>query len=50
LSLIEKGFLDDQFNQLEQLQDEKNPDFVVQVVTLFFDDAERLLNELTKAL
>jgi len=50
LSLIEKGFLDDQFNQLEQLQDESNPDFVVKVITLFFDDAERLLNELTKTL
>lgn len=47
---IVKGFLDDQFKQLEQLQDETNPDFVVEVVTLFFDDAERLLNELTTSL
>ncbi|AES61301.1 putative signal transduction histidine kinase, phosphotransfer (Hpt) domain-containing protein [Medicago truncatula] len=49
-SLFHEGFLDDQFNQLEQLQDEKNPDFVVQVITLFFDDAERLLKELTTSL
>ncbi|XP_061349487.1 histidine-containing phosphotransfer protein 1-like [Gastrolobium bilobum] len=49
-SLFQEGFLDDQFNQLQQLQDESNPDFVVEVVTLFFEDAERLLNELTKAL
>ncbi|CAI8603394.1 unnamed protein product [Vicia faba] len=49
-SLFNEGFLDDQFNQLEQLQDETNPDFVVEVVTLFFDDAERLLNELTTSL
>jgi histidine-containing phosphotransfer protein len=48
--VFEKGFLDNQFNQLEQLQDESNPDFVVEVVTLFFDDAERLLNELTTSL
>jgi len=45
-----KGFLDDQFNQLQQLQDESNPDFVVEVVTLFFEDSERLLDELAKAL
>ncbi|CAL0316584.1 unnamed protein product [Lupinus luteus] len=49
-SLFHEGFLDEQFNQLQQLQDESNPDFVVEVVTLFFEDAERLLNELTNAL
>ncbi|CAJ1976180.1 unnamed protein product [Sphenostylis stenocarpa] len=49
-SLFREGFLDDQFNQLQQLQDESNPEFVVEVVTLFFEDAERLLNELSKTL
>ncbi|KAL1350598.1 hypothetical protein HN51_014630 [Arachis hypogaea] len=49
-SLFQEGFLDDQFNQLQQLQDESNPEFVVEVVTLFFEDAERLLNELSKSL
>ncbi|XP_028770760.1 histidine-containing phosphotransfer protein 1-like [Neltuma alba] len=49
-SLFQEGFLDDQFTQLQQLQDESNPDFVVEVVTLFFEDAERLLNELAKEL
>ncbi|XP_059652574.1 histidine-containing phosphotransfer protein 1-like [Cornus florida] len=49
-SLYKEGFLDDQFIQLQQLQDESNPDFVVEVVSLFFEDSERLLNELTKAL
>ncbi|XP_042987517.1 histidine-containing phosphotransfer protein 1-like isoform X1 [Carya illinoinensis] len=49
-SLFQEGFLDEQFNQLQQLQDESNPDFVVEVVSLFFEDSERLLNELAKAL
>lgn len=45
-----KAFLDEQFNQLQQLQDENNPDFVVEVVSLFFKDSERLMDELNKAL
>ncbi|KAH7543153.1 histidine-containing phosphotransfer protein 1 isoform X1 [Ziziphus jujuba] len=49
-SLFSEGFLDDQFNQLQQLQDESNPDFVVEVVYVFFEDSERLLNELAKTL
>ncbi|KAE9605039.1 putative signal transduction histidine kinase, phosphotransfer (Hpt) domain-containing protein [Lupinus albus] len=48
-SLIMRGFLDEQFNQLQQLQDESNPDFMVEVLTLFFEDADRLLNEMTIA-
>ncbi|XP_028067288.1 histidine-containing phosphotransfer protein 1-like [Camellia sinensis] len=48
--VYEKEFLDEQFTQLQQLQDESNPEFVVEVVSLFFEDSERLLNELTKAL
>ncbi|CAN1854109.1 Histidine-containing phosphotransfer protein 1 [Linum perenne] len=46
----EKGFLDSQFAQLQLLQDESNPDFVVEVVSLFFEDSDRLLDDLTKAL
>ncbi|EXB93890.1 Histidine-containing phosphotransfer protein 1 [Morus notabilis] len=49
-SLFNEGFLDDQFEQLQQLQDESNPDFVVEVVSLFFQDSERLLNELATSL
>ncbi|KAI3407194.1 HPt domain-containing protein [Psidium guajava] len=48
--LFHEGFLDEQFTQLQQLQDENNPDFVVEVVSLFFDDSERLLTELAQAL
>ncbi|XAR57151.1 hypothetical protein NMG60_11025190 [Bertholletia excelsa] len=49
-SLFREGFLDGQFTQLQQLQDESNPDFVVEVVSLFFDDSDRLINDLTRAL
>ncbi|KAK4753202.1 hypothetical protein SAY87_022000 [Trapa incisa] len=48
--LYREGFLDEQFNQLQQLQDENNPNFVAEVVTLFFEDAERILNELANNL
>jgi histidine-containing phosphotransfer protein len=34
-----EGILDDQFSQLLQLQDESNPDFVAEVVQLYFDDS-----------
>ncbi|KAE8076901.1 hypothetical protein FH972_015522 [Carpinus fangiana] len=49
-SLFMEGILDAQFLQLQQLQDESNPDFVVEVVTLFFDDSEKLLNDIARAL
>ncbi|KAH0731545.1 hypothetical protein KY289_002733 [Solanum tuberosum] len=49
-SLYNEKILDEQFIQLQQLQDESNPDFVVEVISLFFEDSERLLNELAKAL
>lgn len=49
-TLFNEGFLDAQFSQLQNLQDESNPNFVCEVVTVFFDDSERLLNELTRVL
>ncbi|CAN1838184.1 Histidine-containing phosphotransfer protein 1 [Linum perenne] len=49
-SLFQEGILDDQFTQLQSLQDDSNPDFVVEVVSLFFEDSERLINELAQSL
>ncbi|KAK1351791.1 Histidine-containing phosphotransfer protein [Heracleum sosnowskyi] len=49
-SLFNQGLLDGQFQQLQQLQDESNPDFVVEVVSLFFEDSEKLLHDLTIAI
>jgi hypothetical protein len=45
-----QGFLDEQFTQLQQLQDDSNPDFVTEVVVLFFEDSEKLLHNLANAL
>ncbi|KAJ8511567.1 hypothetical protein OPV22_002001 [Ensete ventricosum] len=49
-ALFREGFLDNQYTQLQQLQDESNPEFVLEVVTLFFEDSEKLLNELSRTL
>mmetsp|Transcript_30505 Transcript_30505/g.97421 ORF Transcript_30505/g.97421 Transcript_30505/m.97421 type:complete len:178 (-) Transcript_30505:231-764(-) len=38
--MFNEGMLDDQFSQLQQLQDESNPDFVEEVVSLYFEDSE----------
>ena len=45
-----QGILDDQFSQLQMLQDESTPDFMEEVVTLFFDDSVKLLENLTESL
>ncbi|KAK9691838.1 hypothetical protein RND81_09G223400 [Saponaria officinalis] len=49
-SLFNQGVLNEQFTQLQSLQDESNPKFVIEVVTLFFEDSERLLNEMALSL
>jgi hypothetical protein len=42
--------LDDQFQQLQMLQDPSAPNFVAEVVTLFCQDGERIIGELAKLL
>ncbi|XP_042050486.1 histidine-containing phosphotransfer protein 1-like [Salvia splendens] len=49
-SLFREGLLDAQFVELQMLRDESNPDFVMEVVTLFFEDSQRILNQLSNTL
>jgi len=45
-----QGFLDEQFTQLQQLQDENDPEFVTEVISLFFEDSEKQLHNLANEL
>ncbi|XP_021909440.1 histidine-containing phosphotransfer protein 4 [Carica papaya] len=49
-SLFDQGYLDEQFIQLEELQDDANPNFVEEVVTLYYRDSTRLMNNIEQAL
>ncbi|GKC47090.1 histidine-containing phosphotransfer protein 4, partial [Tanacetum coccineum] len=50
-SLFAQGYLDKvQFTQLEELQDDANPDFAQEVVTLFYSDSKRLISNVENAL
>nr|GMC49972.1 histidine-containing phosphotransfer protein 4 [Ipomoea batatas] len=49
-SLFDQGYLDDQFVQLEELQDDVNPNFAEEVVTLFYRDSARLVQNIEHAL
>ncbi|KAJ4822786.1 Histidine-containing phosphotransfer protein 4, partial [Turnera subulata] len=44
------GYLDDQFVELEDLQDDSNPNFVEEIVSLFYSDSARLILNIDQAL
>ncbi|XP_030465909.2 histidine-containing phosphotransfer protein 1-like [Syzygium oleosum] len=46
-SMLREGVLDSQYLQLQELQDESNPGFVVEVLSLFLTDSEKLLHDLS---
>lgn len=48
--LFLQGYLDEQFNQLEELQDESSPNFVEEVVALFLKDSPRLLSNIEQTM
>ncbi|XP_047974923.1 histidine-containing phosphotransfer protein 4-like isoform X1 [Salvia hispanica] len=45
-ALFDQGYLDEQFLQLEDLQDQANPHFVEEVVKLFYTDSVRLIQSI----
>ncbi|GMH03629.1 hypothetical protein Nepgr_005468 [Nepenthes gracilis] len=45
-SLFHQGVLDEQFLQLQQLQDESAPNFVSEVINIYFHESEKLLRSL----
>ncbi|XP_022754610.1 histidine-containing phosphotransfer protein 4-like [Durio zibethinus] len=49
-SFFDQGYLDEQFIQLEELQDDSNPNFVQEIVTLFYTDSARLIQNIEQAL
>lgn len=50
-SMFASGLVDDQFQQLQMLQEDGGtPGFVAEVVTLFCDDANRIISELAALL
>uniref|UniRef100_K3ZAZ9 Histidine-containing phosphotransfer protein n=1 Tax=Setaria italica TaxID=4555 RepID=K3ZAZ9_SETIT len=49
-NLFDQGYLDEQFCQIEDLQDEASPNFAEEVVSLFFKDSARLMTNIEQAM
>mmetsp|Transcript_36652 Transcript_36652/g.81569 ORF Transcript_36652/g.81569 Transcript_36652/m.81569 type:complete len:142 (-) Transcript_36652:807-1232(-) len=50
LQFQQEGILDEQFQQLMQLQDETNPNFVEEVVQLYFEDSGTKIDKIAQML
>ncbi|XP_047341197.1 pseudo histidine-containing phosphotransfer protein 6-like [Impatiens glandulifera] len=48
--LFHQGVLDEQFIQLQQLQDDSSPNFISEVVNIYFNESDKLLRNLTNLL
>lgn len=48
--LQQEGVLDEQFQQLMMLQDDSNPDFVAEVVQLYFEDSGAKIDKIGQML
>ncbi|XAR67779.1 hypothetical protein NMG60_11002676 [Bertholletia excelsa] len=48
--LFHQGVLDEHFLQLQQLQDETSPNFVYEVVNIYFHESDKLLKNLRELL
>ncbi|XP_074339253.1 histidine-containing phosphotransfer protein 1-like [Apium graveolens] len=49
-SLFNEGYLDHLFTQLQQLQDLSNPGFVADMISTYFEESEKLLNDVTEVM
>ncbi|KAL0394117.1 UNVERIFIED_CONTAM: Histidine-containing phosphotransfer protein 4, partial [Sesamum latifolium] len=49
-ALFDQGYLDEQFLQLEDLEDEANPNFVEEVVKLYYTDSARFIRNIEQTL
>ncbi|KAI4329203.1 hypothetical protein L6164_021493 [Bauhinia variegata] len=49
-SLFDQGYLDEQFIQLEELSDDANPNFVEEIVILYYRDSSRLVSSIEQTL
>ncbi|PHT88921.1 Histidine-containing phosphotransfer protein 4 [Capsicum annuum] len=45
-----QGYVDEQFIELEELQDDATPNFVEEVVSLFYEDSARLIHAIDQSL
>ncbi|KAK7285424.1 hypothetical protein RJT34_20194 [Clitoria ternatea] len=50
VAMLHEGFVDEQFNIVHNLQDESSPYFFIEILTMFFGDSEKLLNNMAQAL